>query len=173
MAPGRPERPLTRKQHTIIVVPHSRARFRQFQVTSRLIWSVAIGVSLSLLLGVVFGVLQGTATVAAYAVVGTAVVAYHGVRLGALGVGYVVGAAGNALGLAPPSPEEAAALQRQEEAHRAETRRLELAEERRRAEPPPSPALTQVKGGPPPSCLCLSRRSDSVRGHGAKEAQRE
>jgi murein DD-endopeptidase MepM/ murein hydrolase activator NlpD len=56
-APGRPERPLTRKQHTIIVVPHARARFRQFQVSSRLIWSVAISVSLSLLLGVVFGVL--------------------------------------------------------------------------------------------------------------------
>lgn len=48
---------MTRKQHTIIVVPHARARFRQFQVTSRLLWSVAIAVSLSLLLGVVFGVL--------------------------------------------------------------------------------------------------------------------
>jgi murein DD-endopeptidase MepM/ murein hydrolase activator NlpD len=48
---------LTRKQHTIIVVPHARARFRQFQVTSRLLWSVATAVSLSLLLGVVFGVL--------------------------------------------------------------------------------------------------------------------
>lgn len=48
---------MTRKQHTIIVVPHARARFRQFQVTSRLLWSVATAVSLSLLLGVVFGVL--------------------------------------------------------------------------------------------------------------------
>lgn len=48
---------MTRKQHTIIVVPHARARFRQFQVTSRLLWSVATGVTLSLLLGVVFGVL--------------------------------------------------------------------------------------------------------------------
>lgn len=48
---------MTRKQHTIIVVPHSRARFRQFQVSSRLLWSVATGVCLSLLLGVVFGVL--------------------------------------------------------------------------------------------------------------------
>jgi len=48
---------LTRKQHTIIVVPHARARFRQFQITSRLLWSVATAVSLSLLLGVVFGVL--------------------------------------------------------------------------------------------------------------------
>jgi len=48
---------LTRKQHTIIVVPHARARFRQFQVTSRLLWGVATAVSLSLLLGVVFGVL--------------------------------------------------------------------------------------------------------------------
>jgi murein DD-endopeptidase MepM/ murein hydrolase activator NlpD len=48
---------LTRKQHTIIVVPHARARFRQFQVTSRLLWSVATAVSLSLVLGVVFGVL--------------------------------------------------------------------------------------------------------------------
>lgn len=48
---------MTRKQHTIIVVPHARARFRQFQVTSRLLWSVATAVSLSLLLGVLFGVL--------------------------------------------------------------------------------------------------------------------
>lgn len=48
---------MTRKQHTIIVVPHARARFRQFQVTSRLLWSVATAVSLSLVLGVVFGVL--------------------------------------------------------------------------------------------------------------------
>ncbi len=48
---------MTRKQHTIIVVPHARARFRQFQVTSRLLWSVATAVSLSLILGVVFGVL--------------------------------------------------------------------------------------------------------------------
>lgn len=48
---------MTRKQHTIIVVPHARARFRQFQVSSRLLWSVATGVCLSLLLGVVFGVL--------------------------------------------------------------------------------------------------------------------
>jgi murein DD-endopeptidase MepM/ murein hydrolase activator NlpD len=48
---------LTRKQHTIIVVPHARARFRQFQVTTRLLWSVATAVALSLLLGVVFGVL--------------------------------------------------------------------------------------------------------------------
>ncbi len=55
--PERPERPLTRKQHTIIVVPHARARFRQFQVTSRLLWSVATAISLSLVLGVVFGVL--------------------------------------------------------------------------------------------------------------------
>ena len=48
---------MTRKQHTIIVVPHARARFRQFQVTSRLLWSVATAVSLSLVLGIVFGVL--------------------------------------------------------------------------------------------------------------------
>jgi murein DD-endopeptidase MepM/ murein hydrolase activator NlpD len=48
---------LTRKQHTIIVVPHARARFRQFQVTSRLLWSVGIAVSLSLVLGMVFGLL--------------------------------------------------------------------------------------------------------------------
>ncbi|MCL4807901.1 MAG: M23 family metallopeptidase [Thermoanaerobaculia bacterium] len=48
---------MTRKQHTIIVVPHARARFRQFQVTSRLLWSVGIAVSLSLVLGMVFGVL--------------------------------------------------------------------------------------------------------------------
>lgn len=48
---------MTRKQHTIIVVPHARARFRQFQVTSRLLWSVGTAVSLSLVLGMVFGVL--------------------------------------------------------------------------------------------------------------------
>ena len=48
---------MTRKQHTIIVVPHARARFRQFQVSSRLLWSVATAVTLSLLLGLVFGVL--------------------------------------------------------------------------------------------------------------------
>lgn len=48
---------MTRKQHTIIVVPHARARFRQFQVTSRLLWGAAIAVSLGLLLGVVFGLL--------------------------------------------------------------------------------------------------------------------
>lgn len=48
---------MTRKQHTIIVVPHARARFRQFQVTSRLLWSVGIAVSLSLVLGMVFGLL--------------------------------------------------------------------------------------------------------------------
>lgn len=48
---------MTRKQHTIIVVPHARARFRQFQVTSRLLWSAGIAVSLSLVLGMVFGLL--------------------------------------------------------------------------------------------------------------------
>lgn len=45
---------MTRKEHTIIFVPHSRARFRQYRVSSRLLYSVASGVLLSALVGVTF-----------------------------------------------------------------------------------------------------------------------
>ncbi len=48
---------MTRKQHTIIFVPHARARFRQFQVSSRLLASLATGVVLSVLVGTTFSVL--------------------------------------------------------------------------------------------------------------------
>ncbi len=45
---------MTRKHHTIIFVPHARARFRQFRVSSRLLVSV-LGVSLlSIILGATF-----------------------------------------------------------------------------------------------------------------------
>ncbi len=46
-----------RKEHTIIFVPHARARFRQFRVTTRVLVSVAAGVLLSVVLGVTFSVL--------------------------------------------------------------------------------------------------------------------
>ena len=45
---------MTRKEHTIIFVPHSRARFRQYRVSSRLLYGLASGVLLSALLGVTF-----------------------------------------------------------------------------------------------------------------------
>jgi murein DD-endopeptidase MepM/ murein hydrolase activator NlpD len=48
---------MTRKEHTIIFVPHARARFRQFRVSSRLLYAVAGGVLLSVLLGATFSVL--------------------------------------------------------------------------------------------------------------------
>ncbi len=48
---------MTRRTHTIIFVPHARARFRQFQVSSRLLWASASGALLAVLLGGVFGVL--------------------------------------------------------------------------------------------------------------------
>jgi murein DD-endopeptidase MepM/ murein hydrolase activator NlpD len=48
---------MTRKEHTIIFVPHARARFRQFRVSSRLLISVAAAVVLSIVLGVTFSFL--------------------------------------------------------------------------------------------------------------------
>src|SRR5439155_27266827 len=48
---------MTRREHTIIFVPHARARFRQFRVSSRLLISVASATVLSVLLGVTFSVL--------------------------------------------------------------------------------------------------------------------
>lgn len=47
----------TRKEHTIIFVPHARARFRQFRVSSRLLWAVGSAVVLSVLVGVTFSFL--------------------------------------------------------------------------------------------------------------------
>ena len=48
---------MRRKEHTIIFVPHARARFRQFRVSSRLLYSVGTAVLLSVVLGATFSVL--------------------------------------------------------------------------------------------------------------------
>lgn len=48
---------MTRKEHTIIFVPHARARFRQFRVSSRVLYGVASLVVLSAVLGATFSVL--------------------------------------------------------------------------------------------------------------------
>lgn len=48
---------MTRKEHTIIFVPHSRARFRQFRVTTRLMYSLVATFVISVLLGGTFAVL--------------------------------------------------------------------------------------------------------------------
>jgi len=48
---------MTRKEHTIIFVPHARARFRQFRVTSRTLVGVGAAFLLSIALGVTFSVL--------------------------------------------------------------------------------------------------------------------
>jgi len=48
---------MTRPEHTIIFVPHARARFRQFRVSTRLLIGVASATILSVLLGVTFSVL--------------------------------------------------------------------------------------------------------------------
>jgi murein DD-endopeptidase MepM/ murein hydrolase activator NlpD len=48
---------MTRKEHTIIFVPHARARFRQFRVSSLLIYGVAASVFLTLVLSVTFSTL--------------------------------------------------------------------------------------------------------------------
>jgi murein DD-endopeptidase MepM/ murein hydrolase activator NlpD len=47
----------TRKEHTIIFVPHARARFRQFRVSSRLLYAIAGAVALSVLVGATFSLL--------------------------------------------------------------------------------------------------------------------
>ena len=46
---------MTRRQHTIIFVPHARARFRQFRVSSRLLVGSALFVVVSVALGLTFG----------------------------------------------------------------------------------------------------------------------
>ncbi|MCG3193458.1 MAG: peptidoglycan DD-metalloendopeptidase family protein [Thermoanaerobaculia bacterium] len=48
---------MTGNHHTIIFVPHARARFRQFRVSSRLLYGVLGATVLSLLLGISFAVL--------------------------------------------------------------------------------------------------------------------
>ena len=48
---------MPRKEHTIIFVPHARARFRQFRVSSRLLYGVATFVILSVALGAAFSTL--------------------------------------------------------------------------------------------------------------------
>jgi len=47
----------TRKEHTIIFVPHARARFRQFRVSSRLLYAIAGAVALSVVVGATFSLL--------------------------------------------------------------------------------------------------------------------
>ncbi|HEX7615793.1 MAG TPA: M23 family metallopeptidase [Thermoanaerobaculia bacterium] len=48
---------MPRREHTIIFLPHAKARFRQFRVSSRLLWSLGICFGLSVLLGVTFSAL--------------------------------------------------------------------------------------------------------------------
>jgi murein DD-endopeptidase MepM/ murein hydrolase activator NlpD len=48
---------MPRKEHTIIFVPHARARFRQFRASSRLLYGVAAFVLLSVALGATFSTL--------------------------------------------------------------------------------------------------------------------
>jgi murein DD-endopeptidase MepM/ murein hydrolase activator NlpD len=48
---------MPKREHTIIFLPHARARFRQFRVSSRALWSLAISFGLSVLLGVTFSLL--------------------------------------------------------------------------------------------------------------------
>lgn len=48
---------MPKREHTIIFLPHARARFRQFRVSSRLLWSLGICFGLSVLIGVTFSAL--------------------------------------------------------------------------------------------------------------------
>jgi len=48
---------MPRKEHTIIFVPHARARFRQFRVSSRFLFGVATFVFLSVAVGATFSTL--------------------------------------------------------------------------------------------------------------------
>jgi murein DD-endopeptidase MepM/ murein hydrolase activator NlpD len=48
---------MPKREHTIIFLPHAKARFRQFRVSSRLLWSLGISFGLSVLLGVTFSAL--------------------------------------------------------------------------------------------------------------------
>jgi len=48
---------MPKREHTIIFLPHARARFRQFRVSSRALWALGISFGLSVLLGVTFSAL--------------------------------------------------------------------------------------------------------------------
>jgi len=48
---------MPRREHTIIFLPHARARFRQFRVSSRLLWGLGVSFGLAVVLGVTFSVL--------------------------------------------------------------------------------------------------------------------
>ena len=48
---------MPRREHTIIFLPHARARFRQFRVSSRLLWFLGVSFTLAVVLGVTFSVL--------------------------------------------------------------------------------------------------------------------
>jgi murein DD-endopeptidase MepM/ murein hydrolase activator NlpD len=48
---------MPRGEHTIIFLPHARARFRQFRVSSRLLWGLGVSFGLAVVLGVTFSVL--------------------------------------------------------------------------------------------------------------------
>ena len=48
---------MPKRQHTIIFLPHAKARLRQFRVSSRLLWSVGSAVVLSVLVGATFSFL--------------------------------------------------------------------------------------------------------------------
>jgi len=48
---------MTKREHTIIFVPHARARFRQFRVSSRFLWGIGAALFLCIVLGTTFSVL--------------------------------------------------------------------------------------------------------------------
>ena len=48
---------MQRREHTIIFLPHARARFRQFRVSSRLLWCLGVSFGLAVVLGVTFSAL--------------------------------------------------------------------------------------------------------------------
>jgi len=48
---------MPRREHTIIFLPHARARFRQFRVSSRLLWGMGASFGLAVVLGVTFSIL--------------------------------------------------------------------------------------------------------------------
>lgn len=48
---------MPRREHTIIFLPHARARFRQFRISSRLLWGLGVSFGLAVVLGMTFSVL--------------------------------------------------------------------------------------------------------------------
>ena len=48
---------MPRREHTIIFLPHATARFRQFRVSSRLLWGLGVSFGVAVALGVTFSVL--------------------------------------------------------------------------------------------------------------------